>query len=126
MKRKPLFVGIVLAVLIIACSKKTVATKETAAVSTAPGSGSNVRPETTPSESLNGNEETVAADANLTAAGKTVYETKCIRCHSMKPLAAYTEPRWDAILKIMAPKANLTQGETQQVTAYVKANAKKY
>ena len=43
----------------------------------------------------------------------------------MKPLAAFTDPRWEAILKIMVPKANLTQVETQQVTAYVKANAKR-
>ncbi|HET9826731.1 MAG TPA: cytochrome c [Chitinophagaceae bacterium] len=64
-------------------------------------------------------------DANLPAAGKVVYETKCTRCHAMKPIALYTEPRWDAILKIMVPKANLTEQEAGQVTAYVKANAKK-
>jgi cytochrome c5 len=125
MKQRLLYVGILLVVVIIACSKKTVATKDSGVVSTASESGTSTTFETTPSESLKGSGETVVADASLMAAGKTVYETKCIRCHAMKPLAAFTEPRWDAILKLMAPKANLTQVETQQVTAYVKANAKR-
>jgi cytochrome c5 len=110
--------------IIVACNKKTVATKD-ASISTAtePATGTT---ETIPSpESLKGSAEILLPDANLLATGKTVYETKCIRCHAMKPLAAFTEPRWDAILKIMTPKANLTQVEAQQVTAYVKANAKK-
>jgi hypothetical protein len=125
MKQRLLYVGILLVVVIIACSKKTVATKDSGVVSTASESGTSTTFETTPSESLKGSGETVVADASLMAAGKTVYETKCIRCHAMKPLAVFTEPRWDAILKLMAPKANLTQVETQQVTAYVKANAKR-
>ena len=125
MKQRLLYVGILLVVVIIACSKKTVATKETGVDNTLYGSGSGTTFETTPSESLKGSGETVVADVSLMAAGKTVYETKCIRCHAMKPLAAFTEPRWDAILKLMTPKANLTQVETQQVSAYVKANAKR-
>jgi cytochrome c5 len=124
MKQKLVYAVIVLALIVVACAKKTVATKEVAA-NTTTGSPAIVTSETAPSESLNGTGETVVADANLLAAGKTVYETKCIRCHAMKPLAAFTEPRWDAILKIMAPKANLTQVETQQVAVYVKTNAKR-
>ena len=114
-----------LAVVVVACSKKTVATKDPVVVSTTPGLGNSTTFETTPSESVKGSGETAIADASLMAAGKTVYETKCIRCHAMKPLAAFTEPRWDAILKIMVPKANLNQIETQQVSAFVKANAKR-
>jgi hypothetical protein len=110
--------------IIVACGKKTVATRDTNG-NTTTGSTAAMAPETAPSESLKGSGETVVPDANLLTAGKTVYETKCIRCHAMKPMAAFTEPRWDGILKIMAPKANLTQVETEQVTAYVKANAKK-
>jgi len=124
MKGKLSYAVIVLTIIIVACSKKTVATRDTT-VSTTTGSTAGMTSETTSSESLKGSGETVAADANLLAAGKTVYETKCIRCHAMKPVAAFTEPRWDGILKIMAPKANLSQVETEQVAAYVKANAKK-
>jgi cytochrome c5 len=124
MKRKLLYAVIMLMLIIVACSKKTVATKD-ASVNAEPGLANSATSETTPSESEKGTAETVIVDANLLAAGKTVYETKCIRCHAMKPLAGFTEPRWDAILKIMAPKANLTQVETQQVAAYVRANAKR-
>jgi len=124
MKQKLLYVAIMLMLIIVACSKKTVATKD-ASVKAEPGLANSATSETMPSESVKGIAETVIADANLVAAGKTVYETKCIRCHAMKPLTGFTEPRWDAILKIMAPKANLTQVETQQVAAYVRANAKR-
>ena len=124
MKRKLVCVVIILTLIFGACSKKTLATKD-ANVGTAAGSANSTTSETTPSESLNGAAETIVTNANLLTSGKAVYETKCIRCHAMKPLTAFTEPRWDAILKIMAPKANLTQVETQQVAAYVKANAKK-
>jgi cytochrome c5 len=124
MKQKQFCAVIMLAVITVACSKKTVATKDTSA-STPTGPPVAITSETTASESLTGSAETPVADANLLAAGKAVYETKCIRCHAMKPVAAFTEPRWDGILKIMASKANLTQLETQQVSAYVKANAKR-
>src|SRR5436190_22790736 len=123
MKQKLIVVGIALALVIMACSKRTVATKDAGSSSTTSGTGTTSEP--IPSESLKGSGETAVADVNLMASGKNVYETKCIRCHAMKPLAAFTDPRWDAILKIMVPKANLTQIETQQLTAYVKANAKR-
>jgi len=64
------------------------------------------------------------AEVNLLTAGKNVYETKCIKCHGAKATDVYTPERWDAILKIMIPKALLTESETEQVTAYVKAHAK--
>ena len=112
--KKIVSVLVVLAITFIACSKKTVATKDVVTTGTTEA----VQPET--STSAGG-----ALDANLLAAGKTIYETRCTRCHGMKPLDVYTPERWDGILKIMVPKAKLTESETQQVTAYVKANAKK-
>lgn len=124
MKRKLAGAVIMLTLILGACSKKTIAAKD-ANVSTAAGSATSTTSETTPSESSNSSAEIAVTNANLLTSGKAVYETKCIRCHAMKPLTAFTEPRWDAILKVMAPKANLTQIEAQQVAAYVKANAKK-
>jgi cytochrome c5 len=59
------------------------------------------------------------------AAGKTIYETKCNKCHAPKVLDAYTTERWAGILKSMIPKAKLNADESAQVTAYVNANAKK-
>lgn len=63
-------------------------------------------------------------EAEITA-GKTVYETKCTRCHTAKPVENYTTQRWPGILKSMVPKAKLDSIATRQVTAYVMTNAKK-
>jgi mono/diheme cytochrome c family protein len=114
MKMKKISVLLVLAITFIACSKKTVATKDLGTTGTTEA----VQPEISSSA-------VEAPDANLLAAGKTIYEARCTRCHGMKPLDVYTPERWDGILKIMVPKAKLTESETQQVTAYVKANVKK-
>ncbi|MEI9913045.1 MAG: cytochrome C [Bacteroidota bacterium] len=59
------------------------------------------------------------------AAGKTIFETKCNRCHDLQDPVAYTTERWTSILKSMIPKARLTEEQAQQVTTYVMANAKK-
>jgi cytochrome c5 len=110
---KKLFFLLFIVSLIIACSKRTVAAKDVAV---------NTSTEISSSENSKSNSE--ATEASVLAAGKTIYETKCIRCHGMKPTASYTPDRWDGILKLMVPKAGLTEIETEQVTAYVKANAK--
>ena len=104
----------ILSLIIIACSKKTVATKDVSI---------NTFTETPSAEIPKANIE--MADAAVLAVGKTIYETKCTRCHGMKPTASYTVDRWDGILKLMAPKAKLTETETEQVTAYVRANSRK-
>jgi hypothetical protein len=43
----------------------------------------------------------------------------------LKPAQDYTAVRWANILAVMAPKANLTETERNNVYAYVSANAKK-
>lgn len=68
---------------------------------------------------------TVATDEATISLGKSVFEARCGRCHGLKDVTAYTEQRWDGILRTMAPRARLTETETQQVAAYVKVNAKK-
>lgn len=104
----------VLAVINIACSRKTIATKE------GPATESTGVPQPEVSKPFTENVE-----PNLLAAGQVVYETKCTRCHALKVVDLYTPQRWDGILKIMVPKAKLTESEAGQVTAYVRANAKK-
>ena len=96
---------ICLALLVFACSRKTVSTSETAASPVA------ASPE--------------AEHAALVAQGKTVYTNRCGRCHGLKDVTAYTTTRWDGILKNMIPKAKLNETEAQQVTAYVLEHAKK-
>lgn len=112
--RELTFVAFVLTFIIIACNKKTVATKYVPTTETA---------ESAATEMVKSTVET--ADDDFLTAGKVVYQTKCTRCHGMKQPASFSSVRWDGILKLMIPKTNLTATEIQQVTGYVKSQAKK-
>jgi mono/diheme cytochrome c family protein len=57
--------------------------------------------------------------------GQATFNTKCGRCHGLKVTTDYTAERWISIMQVMAIKAKLTDGEKENVLAYVKANAKK-
>ena len=114
-----LSVSFVIAFVIIACSRKTIASKEPViprreTSSPVPDSTTIVSPSVVE-----------LTDAASIAWGKSIFETRCVRCHGLKNTADYTSQRWEGILRLMAPKARLTQTEIQQVTAYVKANSKK-
>ena len=65
-----------------------------------------------------------APDPALVEAGKTVYATKCTKCHAAKVVENYTVDKWAGILKSMIPKAKLDDTEAAQVTAFVNAGAK--
>jgi cytochrome c5 len=115
MKQLFFVLSILITLIIIACSKRTVATKDATTSPEAPSADISK----TKGESAN------ASLLAVVAAGKIIYETKCTRCHAMKPADAYTADTWDGILRSMAPKAKLTETETAQVTAYVWVKAKK-
>ena len=107
---KKLLAGIIACLIIIAaCHRKTVP----AVVETPPPPAAPAAPVVP-----------VVAAADLEA-GKRIYETKCIRCHTAKPVDTYTEARWVGILRSMVPKARLDSLQTAQLTLYVNANAKK-
>ena len=119
--KKIFILSLVFSFVVIACNRKSVATKEPVIpqreASITPNiSNNNPSPVVTTTE--------VTGEAAI-AAGKTIYQAKCGRCHNLKNVGAYDERSWVGILKIMTPRAKLTETETQQVTAYVKANAKK-
>ena len=101
---------ITLALLVFACSRKTVDTSQT----------STNTPEVTETAKAE-----AAAHAALVEQGKGIYTTKCSKCHATKTVTAYTATRWEGILKNMIPKAKLNEAEAQQVTAYVMENAAK-
>ena len=58
------------------------------------------------------------------AEGKTVYTTKCARCHGPKPVENWTVNQWIPIIDRMALKARLDATEKANVTAYVNFYAK--
>jgi len=104
---------ITFALLIFACNRKTISTSQTASTTSTTTTASTEAPKTD------------AAHAALVEQGKTVYTTRCNRCHGLKDVTAYTTERWEGILKSMIPKAKLDETQAQQVTAYVMENAKK-
>ena len=107
-----------IASFVFACSPKVAPTAN-------PGTSS-TSTSTTTTTTTTSTTTTPVSDVNETAiaAGHTIYTTKCTKCHGDKGVGNYTATRWEGILKAMAPKAKLTETETAQVAAYVKANAK--
>jgi cytochrome c5 len=59
------------------------------------------------------------------AAGKTLFESRCNRCHDLKEPKEYTSERWTPILQSMIPKARLNEEQAKELTSYVTANSKK-
>ena len=98
-----------LALIILACHRKTVAVAPP--VNTQPA---------VPETSSVDNSKT-----ELITQGKTVYINRCGRCHGLKPVGKFTETEWMEILKFMIPKARLNDVEGDQVRAYVREFAKK-
>ena len=109
-----------LALTVWACHRKAVAPATTA---TPAATSEKVAAETAASAPAPA--APAAPSAETLASGKTVYTTRCNRCHEAKPLEKYTTAQWEGILKSMIPKARLNELEAQHVTAYVMANAKK-
>jgi cytochrome c2 len=61
----------------------------------------------------------------MVTAGKTLFDTKCGRCHALKEPATFTPDKWVPIIDRMAVKAKLVEDEKKQVLAYVQYYAKK-
>jgi len=59
------------------------------------------------------------------AAGKTLFDTRCNRCHDLKDPKEYTSEHWTTVLQNMVPKAKLNDEQAKEVTSYVMANSKK-
>lgn len=51
--------------------------------------------------------------------GKVVYLKKCQKCHDLKKVEDFTAAEWKNILPKMAVKAELTEEEHEQVSAYI-------
>jgi hypothetical protein len=58
-----------------------------------------------------------------TVAGKTLFATRCNRCHGIPDIQLYSSKRWDIILAAMIPKARLSKEQGAHLTAYVKVNS---
>jgi len=130
-----------LAIFVWSCAKKMTPT-QTETPPPASNTGSVIN-ETKPAETITGSAGTTptgstgiegtktaasrerSPEENAAIAGQATFNAKCGRCHGLKVAGDYTATRWASILAVMAPKANLTETERNNVYEYVKANAKK-
>ena len=104
---KATIIILVIAVIVFACHRKTVASSDNIVISNKT------------------NNETKAVNPEVASAGQKVYANRCGRCHGLKKTENYTVQQWDNILKSMIPKAKLNDDEAKQVAAYVMEHAKK-
>ncbi len=59
-----------------------------------------------------------ATDEEL-AQGKTIFETKCTKCHGAKKIVTRSEKSWLHEIDDMSPKAHLTPEEKEKLTRYI-------
>ena len=105
MKRtKIIVVLIIISTMVIACHKKAVPTFTTRSIDIT---------------------QTVNTAIPDIEAGKNTFTARCNRCHDLPDPARYPAQRWDGILTVMTFRARLTKEETNNVTAYIKANCAK-
>jgi mono/diheme cytochrome c family protein len=109
--KKILFLSLICAAVAAACHKKAVP-EITARTEFPPAPKSSIK-------------QLAENSPEAITAGKTIFETRCNRCHDLKDTKGYTPDRWTSILQIMIPRARLNNEEAKQVTSYVMANAKK-
>ena len=53
--------------------------------------------------------------------GKTIFETKCTKCHAARQIVTRSEKNWLHEIDKMAPKAKLIPEEKEKLTIYILA-----
>ncbi len=61
------------------------------------------------------------AGSEQLAHGRTIYVTKCAKCHAPEPVRNYSVASWEEIIPEMALETKLSAAETAAVHAYVMA-----
>ena len=105
---------LILAAVVFSCSKKTVPTTTTETPPTKVDTVAVIAPST----------EVTLPTSEMIALGKTIYEAKCHRCHTLHAPNEYIASRWVGLVSWMAPKVPLLEDEKKNVLAYLQANAK--
>jgi len=134
---KRTFTVIALTVLVWGCNKKVTPTaskggpsSNSGSVVTTPSNNAPAAANTTPLGTTpatpEGSRTPAAGSATMSPEmmGQATYNAKCQKCHALKITTNYTADRWISVMQVMAPKAQLSDTEKDNVLAYVKANAK--
>lgn len=51
--------------------------------------------------------------------GRTIYVTRCAKCHAVEPVKKYSREQWKTIIPDMAEETKLSPSETAAVAAYI-------
>lgn len=128
---KYLFIfGMAALAAIVSCKpKKTVSSSSSTTVSTTPTTTTVTKTETKTTETPGGaaeNKDLAYAQnrwpgttADMLKNGESLYYTKCNRCHGLNEPTDFSEQRWNHVMDEMAPKANLTDAQRDEVFKYL-------
>ena len=84
------------AVFVIGCAQK----------SAAPGAGTSAN----------------VASASIPPTGAQLWAENCNRCHNYRPATSWSDPQWEAVVRHMRFRANLTGEEQRLITEFMKAS----
>lgn len=60
--------------------------------------------------------------SNDLAAGKSLYENNCAKCHDLYTPTDFTKQQWGPIIKRMQPKARIDDATTASIHNYIVSN----
>jgi cytochrome c5 len=61
------------------------------------------------------------ASAQKLVSGRAIFVSRCLECHTLPPVAKYSRNQWSHLVARMAGRANLTPGEQDNLTVYLRA-----
>lgn len=127
---KIIALSILIAVIAVACAKKSIPTTSSSGAETSPTKitvaekKSDADKPSVVAQPIETKASTVPNKPDEEVMGKNVYTAKCGKCHALKNVASFSFTQWEGILKTMVPNAKLTAEEESQVVAYIKSNSK--
>jgi cytochrome c5 len=69
-----------------------------------------------------GSPTTAAAVANAGPTGAELWANNCSRCHNIRPPQSYNDAQWEAVVRHMRFRADLTGREQREITKFLQAN----
>lgn len=73
-------------------------------------------------EKNTGSPTNAAAVASAGPSGAELWADNCSRCHNMQPPGRFNDVQWEAVVRHMRLRADLTGVETRKITEFLKAS----
>ena len=75
-----------------------------------------------PTAATPGGPTTAAAVAKVGPTGAELWADNCSRCHNMQPPGRFDDAQWEAVVRHMRLRADLTGREQREITAFLQAS----